>query len=297
MKCRHILVPSDFYSCSQRALVHASALAQRFQARITLFHVVTLHDADPYNPQNPFPNLEEYYRHLEERAGGQFEQAIAERQNDGVEVGYVVQRGFSPYEEILRFAEDQQVDLIVMGTHGRTALSRFFLGSVAQKIVHHAPCPVMTLRVSNEKTEPAPTYRRLLVPTDFSEQSRKALQLAAEWVENGGMIDLLHVVEYPVHPTFFTADGEVILDISPQLHENAEKLLKGAAEEMPPHIQIVPILLEGSIAKQIIEYGEANGVDLIVMGTHGADALSQILIGSQTNRVIRKAACPVVTVK
>jgi nucleotide-binding universal stress UspA family protein len=297
MDCKHILVPSDLYKNAQVVLAHALAIARRFSARITLFHVVTVYDDDPYNPQLTFPNLESYYQHLEEQAGRQFEQTIAALHVEGVDVKYVIQRGFSPYEEILQYAEENQVDLIVMGTHGRKALSQFFLGSVAQKVVHHAPCPVMTSRISEQEPRQKPDYHRILAPTDFSETSQKALKLAVDLLADGGIIDLLHVVEYYVQPTYFSADGEIILDISPQIRENSEKMLKSTAEQVPPHIQVLPVILDGSIAQQIVDYGESHSADLIVMGTHGTDAFSQLLIGSQTNRVIRKAACPVITVK
>lgn len=297
MDFKHILVPSDFYKNAEDVLAHALAVARRFSARITLFHVVMVYDDDPYNPQLTFPNLDTYYQHLEEQAGRQFEQTIAGWQAEGVEVTYVVQRGFSPYEEILQFAEENQVDLIVMGTHGRTALSQFFLGSVAQKVVHQAPCPVMTSRISAQESKPKSAYHRILAPTDFSETSQKALQLAVDLLADGGIIDLLHVVEYTVQPTYFSADGEIILDISPQIRENSEKMLMNTAEQVPPHIQVLPVILDGSIAQQIVDYGDSNAADLIVMGTHGSDAFSHLLIGSQTNRVIRKAACPVITVK
>ncbi|MDZ7315618.1 MAG: universal stress protein [candidate division KSB1 bacterium] len=299
MEIKNILAPFDFYDSSRRAFIYAAALAKRFSAHLTLFHVVTLFDDDPYDPQFSFPHLDEFYKHLEEQAGGQFEKLIAENQSAGLNVSYVVQRGFSPYEEILRFAEDNPVDLIVMGTHGRTALSRFFLGSVTAKVVHHASCPVMTVRM-NVKTPTesiTPKFKRLLVPTDFTEPSSKALHLACGLLEEGGTIFLLHVIEGLVQPAFFAADGELIYEITPQIRDNSEALLKQSASQVPAGIDVQTVTLEGSIAHEILEYAETQSIDLIVMGTHGQNALSHLFIGSEANRVIRKACCPVITVK
>lgn len=299
MQIKHILAPFDFYDSSRRAFVYAAALAKRFSARLTLFHVVTLFDDDPYDPHFSFPHLDDFYKQLENQAGEQFEKIISENRSAGLDINYIIQRGFSPYEEILRFAEDNQVDLIVMGTHGRTALSRFFLGSVTTKVVHHAPCPVMTVRMDAKEPAKAimPKFKRLLVPTDFTEPSNKALQLACGLLEEGGTIFLLHVIEGLVQPAFIAADGELILEITPQIRDNSEALLKQAAAQVPAGIDVQIVTREGAIAHEILEFAEGQNIDLIVMGTHGQNMLSHLFIGSEANRVIRKANCPVITVK
>ncbi len=295
MNIKHILVPSDFYETSRMAFDHAVALARRFSARISLLHVITLFDDDPYNTETAFPPLEEYYRTLEQHAGERLEKTAAEHSEKKLDIRCIVQRGVSPYEEILRFAEEEGVDFIVMGTHGRTALSRFFLGSVAQKVIHHAACPVMVVR--HGLPQHSIRCRRLVVPMDFSEQSRNAAQLAFELVEADGVVDLVHVVESMASQAYFSTEGEIVIDVSPQVRESSETLLQKEAEAAPKEKKVNTVLLEGGIARSIIDYAEKEGADLIIMGTHGEDPLSRLLIGSQTNRVIRKAPCPVITVK
>ena len=298
MAINHILVPSDFSNSAKQALAHAFSVAQLFDARITLLHVVTVFDDDPYNPEKSFPDVQEYYDHLEQRAATQFKDTISKGTPD-IEVNSVVQRGFSPYEEILAFAANNEVGFIAMGTHGRKPLARFLLGSVTEKVIHHADCPVLTVRISEDQTvSEIPKYNHLLVPTDFSDQSKRALELAVQLLSNSGTLDILHVVEDTIHPSYLATDGDPILNVMPQIKDRSEEILQEMANKfVPKSIQTHLMVKEGRIAQTILEHEEANPIDAIVMGTHGANAISQIFMGSQANRVVRKASCPVITIK
>lgn len=299
MAIQHILVPSDFSDSAKRALGHAFAVAKLHQARITILHVVTVFDDDPYNPEKSFPDVGEYYNHLEKRAGDHFKSALSSTPTTDIPVDTVIQRGFSPHEEILTYAAHHNVDFIAMGTHGRKPLARFFMGSVAEKVVHHAECPVLTVRFSEESSlTKIPSYERILVPTDFSEQSRNAIELAVHLLPESGTVDLLHVVEDSIHPSYFATDGDTLLDVLPNIREKSNELLQNFATDLiPDRLQTHLVIQEGRISQTILDYAEENPVDVIAMGTHGLNVLSQIFIGSQTNRVLRKAACPVITIK
>ena len=297
MTIKHILVPSDFSLTAKHALANALTIAGMHKAKITLLHVVTVYNDDPNNTEQPFPDLDDYYRKMEKRAGDYFEKTLSEDALKDADISYVVRRGFSPYEEILAYAAESGVDLIAMGTHSRKSLARFFLGSVAENIVHHADCPVLTVRIEDGKVSP-PLYHRILVPTDFFEQSYRALQLAMSFLPDDGVIDILHVVEDVIHPAYFTAEGETIFDVMPHIKDKSEETMANmAAELVPENIKRNLVIKEGKIAQTIIEHAEENDIDLIVMGTHSMNALTQFLIGSQANKVIRKASCPVITIK
>ncbi|MBN1479260.1 universal stress protein [candidate division KSB1 bacterium] len=297
MDIKHILVPSDFSNTARHALANAFAIAAHRNAKITLLHIVTVYDDDPYNPKQSFPDLKEYYKHLEERAGAHFEETLSGQSIRTVDIEYVIRRGFSPYEEILGVAAEQAVDLIALGTHGRKPLARFFLGSVAENIVHHAECPVLTVRIDAGDIF-IPTYKKIVVPTDFSDQSNRALVLAIAFLGDNGSIDLLHVIEDTIHPAYFTSEEESLYNVLPNVREKASAVLEKMIDECAPKThQIHPIIVEGRISSSIVDYAEQVGCDLIVMGTHGLNALSQFFIGSQANRVIRRAPCPVITIK
>ena len=297
MAIKHILVPSDFSTTAAHALSNALSIARVHNAKITLLHVVTVYNDDPYNEDLPFPNIDKYYEKLEQKAGGFFKKTISEYAEQDLSIQYVIRRGFSPYEEILTFAAENDVDLITIGTHSRKSIARFFLGSVAENIVHHAQCPVLTVRIEDGDII-LPSYQRILVATDFYEQSDRALELALSFLPKNGILDILHVVEDIIHPAYFAAEGDSIFDVMPHIKIKSEDTLeKLASEKIPSNVNRNLIIKEGKIAPTILDFAKENLADLIVMGTHSMNALAQLLIGSQANKIIRKATCPVITIK
>ena len=293
---KHILVPSDFTKHSEQASLHALAIAARFKAKITFLHVVTVYDDDPNSPQDFFPDIEDFYKHMEIRADEKLQQTqdtIAEQ----VKTEQIIQRGFSPSEEILSYAEDHQIDLIAMGTHGRHSLAHFLMGSVTEKVVHHAKCPVLCTHIEEDKPHTIHSYERILVPVDFSEQSERALVTAKLLLADNGHIDILHVIEDNIHPAYYAAETTSLLDFLQDLHERSQNNIRAMIKKYADDIKTRVLIQDGHIARQITGCAQENNADLVVMGTHGLNALEQIFIGSVANKVIRKAPCPVMTVK
>jgi nucleotide-binding universal stress UspA family protein len=142
---RRILVPTDFSKSSENALTYALALAEKFGAEVHLLHVVQ--DLALFIPEAvlPAPPLVPPVEQFAAAAREALEHAIRGRQQAGITIHPEVAEGV-PYEEVLRFAKQRDVDLIVMGTHGHTGLAHVFLGSIAEKVVRRAPCPVLTVR-------------------------------------------------------------------------------------------------------------------------------------------------------
>jgi len=141
---RKILVPIDFSPHSNQVMKYASAIAQAFDATIILMHVV---DSASYSVTDTF-NIVNRRRPLETIARALLG-SWAEQVDGGIRVQPHLATGFA-YQEILKKTRKDQVDLIVMGTHGRTGLGHFFLGSVTEKIVRLAPCPVLTVRLDDK---------------------------------------------------------------------------------------------------------------------------------------------------
>jgi universal stress protein A len=150
MTSQHFLVPVDFSEYSDRALDYAIAWAQQLQARLTLLHII--HDVMPIGVGDMASGLPtSYLQDLEADAKQEMERYRQRVQEAGLEVDMVVEHGV-PFQGIVDAARDRQVDLIVAGTHGRTGLQHVLLGSVAEKVVRLAPCPVLVARGLN----PAP---------------------------------------------------------------------------------------------------------------------------------------------
>jgi len=141
---RKILVPIDFSSHSNQVMKYASAIAQAFNARIILMHVV---DSASYSVTDTFAIVDRR-RPLETIARALLG-SWAKQLNGNIRVQRHLATGFA-YQEILNTTRKDQVDLIIMGTHGRTGLRHFLLGSVTEKVVRMAPCPVLTVRLDDK---------------------------------------------------------------------------------------------------------------------------------------------------
>lgn len=142
---QHMLVPVDFSEHANQALTYAITVAQKLQARITLLHVI-------YMPPMAGANLTTQMTAINEAAKKAVDACVKRVQEAGVEVKSLVCQGI-PWQEIVHKASDSGADLIIMGTHGRTGLSHVFLGSVAEKVVRLAPCPVLVTRSSAASTQ------------------------------------------------------------------------------------------------------------------------------------------------
>jgi nucleotide-binding universal stress UspA family protein len=144
MQFRHILAPTDFSDYSKQAVVFALELAKKFGAKLSILHVVEL---PPYPVEGYVaPSLTAtFLDDLERQASQELAQVVPEAESAGVDVARLVTVG-SPYRKILDMTEAEQVDLIVMATAGRTGFSHLIMGSIAERVVRTASCPVLTIR-------------------------------------------------------------------------------------------------------------------------------------------------------
>ena len=144
MQFRHILAPTDFSEYSKKAVASALELATQFGARLTILHVV---EPPPYPVEGYVPPSVSttFLEDLERQATQDLAQFVPEAETSGLAVARLVVVG-TPYRKIIETAEAQQVDLIVMATAGRTGFSHLLLGSIAERVVRTATCPVLTIR-------------------------------------------------------------------------------------------------------------------------------------------------------
>jgi nucleotide-binding universal stress UspA family protein len=144
MQFRHILAPTDFSEYSKQAVASALELAKKFGAKLSILHVVEL---PPYPVEGYVPPslTSTFLEDLERQASQDLAQVVPEAESAGIEVARLVTVG-SPYRKIIDMAEAEQVDLIVMATAGRTGFSRLVMGSIAERVVRTASCPVLTIR-------------------------------------------------------------------------------------------------------------------------------------------------------
>jgi len=296
LQVRKVLYPTDFSTCARSALDDAIFWTQEFDAELHMLHAVVLHQADPADPDKQFPGQRELMQSLYEVAGSQLAHLAGLPTNAGIHIIQETQPGYSAAEVILDHAQEIDADVIVMGTHGRRALTRALLGSVADRVVRHARCPVLTIR-RDEATEPLTAIRRVLVPVDFSKHSKLAIEtgqaLAARFEAD---LLITHIIEIYTLPSFYgpTMISTEIEEVRERALEEIDALLDAASG---PEVQTEVRISYGRPSEKIVELAAEESVGLIVIPSLGLAGLNHVLLGSTAERVLRRAPCPVLTLK
>lgn len=291
MDFKKILVPVDFSEFSDKAAEYAMFMAERFCSNITLLHTITLFEED-INEEEHLQAYKKIIQLKENERAKKLKLHCINGKNRGLQVDSVLLRGISAADSILDYIENKNFDLIVMGTHGRTGLKKWISGSVTEKVVRFSPTPVLTIHKDYVMTK----IEEILVPVDFSEYSEisinKAKSIAKEF---NAKLEFLHVIEQQAHPEFYAISFDPILKENPQLKPHITmSLIKltGIPEKKATYA-----VLEGAINDEIKRYAENNQIDLIVMPTRGMSKLEHMILGSTTEKIVRIAPCPVLTVR
>ncbi|MBD3334029.1 MAG: hypothetical protein GF355_00770 [Candidatus Eisenbacteria bacterium] len=287
-----VLHPTDFSRVALQAFEQALALAERFDAGLRVVHAMVLHGYDPQQIRRGLPLLEKAYKEIESELLQGMEEMTGKVK--GVDVETVFRKGLSPGETILEEAEACRADLIVMGVHGAEPVRRFFLGSVADKVVRHAACPVL---LAGRGKHPVGPYKKILFPVDFSHASKEASRLAVELARHDGAeLSLLYVFQDVMPPAFYAAGDAFKSD--PDMRERCETAMDEFLDGLGAgDLSIRKVCREGKPSQEIVEAAGEIESDVIIMGTRGLSGLPHILLGSTTERVLRRAPCPVLTVR
>jgi len=299
MRIRRILYPTDFSATATQALKHALFLAEQFEAELHMLHAIILHESDPRDPDRHFPEPSEILNQLFEIADSEMAEIVHKNEAKTFTLIEAKVRGYSAGEVILQYTDEHDIDLVVMGTHGRRGPARLFLGSVAEEVVRHAPCPVLTLR--EEKAPQAiEAVEKILVPVDFSPYSKEALSYAKEVAAlYGAGLQVLHTIEEPAYPYFYTPGGAFSpVEQLEALRVKAEEALDKMLAETPgPEVPADRYVATGRPASEIARFAEERDSDMVVIATHGLTGLERLLVGSTAEQVVRLSPCPVFTVK
>lgn len=293
-----ILFPTDFSNCANQALPHALYLAEKYNAELHMLHGIVLHNDDPYNPDLHFPNVEDVFNKLRENSDVQMTTNIKTHNVKDITIIKVQERAISSTELILNYSKEHDIDVIVLGTHGRRGIGHTFLGSVAEEVVRMASCPVLTVR-EQENPIPIENIENILVPVDYSEHSKKALTYAKEIASiYNAKLDLLHIYEDLVFPQFYNLEENIKRRINEETRVSAIRKIEEMIQEIKgPDSEYDTHIIGGHCAYEILNFAEGKKSDLIVIATHGLTGLKHFLLGSIAEKVVRRAPCPVFTVK
>ena len=293
MQINKILFPTDFSGCAEAAFSYAAYLAEQYNAAL---HVLNVHTDTPDDALT-IASLEEDDRKAslltDERS------VLAEIVGDAIPVIHAQLQARVPAEGILAYAREQDVDLIVMGTHGRRGIDRLMLGSSTEEVVRLANVPVLTVREASKEVRPV--IRRILAPIDFSDFSLLGVQYATDLASAyGASLAVLHVLDETALTSAFAPSGGVpaFVPQSDELARRAQhRLDELIAQQNHEAVDIETFMLIGSPAQKIVQFAESHSVDLVVMASHGHTGMKRWLLGSVTEKVVRAAPCPTFTVK
>lgn len=298
-----ILFPTDFTSYSFYAMKYALALARRYQARLHIVHVI---DATPMLPW-ACPSHWMWWDDFHEKEACMCTKAATRLQyymqvlgKEGVEVDYRVVRG-KPAAEIVRLAEELDCELVVIGTHSRTGVEHTLMGSVAEEVARHSTAPVLTIKhPEHEFVEFWDNSLRLgggriLFPTDFSPYAQAVFPFAVSLCrEFEAKLVLMHSEEPPAYTSEFLP--EVALTLPGQLEQEARQKLQEIAGELHD-LDVQVVSRTGPAVQRILDVVQELDINLVVQPTHGRSGVAHILFGGVAGRVLRRAKCPVLTVR
>jgi nucleotide-binding universal stress UspA family protein len=290
---RHILCPTDLSAASDSALRYAAALA-----RATGAHLSVSHYAASLPPAGTRARAEEQAR-LRERIAVALAAECDPQGLDGLNWSALVLEGDAPAEAITTAAGECAVDLIVMCSR-RRPLRAALLGSTAEAVYRHAPCSVLITHPDERDWLDAgtgtPAPRRVVVAHDFSDDSELALRHALAFARRyGAELHLLHVLARP------QADGPEVAWTNDGTENTyrmaAERLRRAVAAEAGDWATARTAVRWGKPYREVLEYAREHAVDLVCMGAHGAGFGFAALFGSNVDRVLRQAPCPVLVAR
>ena len=289
-----ILVPIDFSRACLEALPWAKFLARTTDATVHLVHVRGL---DYPVPMDIVPPDLRARPEVERRLRRQMEKIGARYRLGSHRVRTHVRRGSAP-EEICRLAREIDADLIVSSTHGHTGLKHAFLGSVAERVVRFAHCPVLIGRRDETIRAEKAGVEKLVVPTDFSPSAEASLRYAIKFARRfGSSITLLHVVT----PEHFTVPQGALAYATPELKQRAVDQARAQLKKVAAAVDFGGVPCKGVVRagvpyREVCRFVEKSGSDLVITSTHGRTGLAHALLGSVAEHIVRASHGPVLTV-
>lgn len=287
-----ILAGYDLSEPSDHALERAIGIAELHRAKLVLVHAQTeeTHSAETDNAI--LEQLGEVSAAVRAEEAARLARKLAEIQARGL-TAKVVSRVGAPDEVLTAAAHDEHADLVVVGTHGHTGVSRFLLGSVASATVRRAPCDALIVRGGPVR---AP-FRKPLIATDFSPAAAKALAHAPNVLAPATPLHVMHAWQLPAGSWGATLLGQARFPWS-TVRDAVLASAKAQADKLvAEHGHTLDVeLVQGPPASVITEAAEHGGYDLIVVGAHGKRGFRRLLLGSVAESTVRHAHCSVLVV-
>jgi nucleotide-binding universal stress UspA family protein len=296
---KQILCATDLSPASEPAWEEACLLGRLLGAEVLLLYVQSslLAPVEGYFP----PHLQqEWLNQARQETQTALDARLAQARDRNVKARARLVEGGAA-DRIVEVAREEACDLIVVGTRGRSGISRVLLGSVADRVVRTAARPVLTVRPQALANRPA-ALTRILYVTDFSPAARAVWP----WVvalagPAGAAVDLLHVIPHPIPDRQLAPAmvAQMARALEEQGEAQAERFLQESQRTWSgrlPRERIHLLVGPGVVAEQILHRAESRGADIIALGTRGWSGLPRWMLGSVAQQIIQTAPCPVLTV-
>lgn len=286
LQINNILFATDFSPAAVAALPFAAQLAREFGAKLYAVHAKA-----PENYALPATEIWPITNAQLEKDTAELKRTLGDDFPDITNEVIIMEGGITGVVDYL--AQTKKADLIVLGTHGRRGIGKFILGSVAEEILRHAPCPVLTVGPQVATGQPrSKKFRKILFATDFSENAMNTFAFAVGFAqEQQAHLTLLHVIEKP-------KTGDLV-----QPHEIEQFALDHLASFVAGEDGLVSeprtIVVHGAPGQKILEVAEREQADLIVLGLKNSKGYIRAthLPMAVAHQVISQATCPVLTVR
>ncbi len=303
-----ILHPTDLSVHAREGFRLALRLSKQLNARLDILHVAPTFGEDPLrNAYDVSIDEKKFYGSLIEEIDGKLVAMQEAEDAVGLEIRRVHARGNSPADVILEYAKKQQINLIVMGTHGYRGLKKMLLGSTTLEVIHSAPCDILTVNadalnadVLNTDALDANLDRKntILVPLDLGVHSRPLLASAIALA--GQLHYSLHLVHI-LETTFVPAPGlnaSDLYQLLPSRRKEAETMMQQLLDELDPEItksgaSVEVTFKEGHPSKEIIQLSKNTNCSLVMLEPSAMNWFERFPLGSVTEYIIAHASCPV----
>ncbi|WP_435157519.1 universal stress protein [Haladaptatus sp. DFWS20] len=279
-----ILIPTDGKEGTVPAIEHGIRIAAETGATIHALYIIDLPQLRSSDAERNLASLVKIF----EEEGRRATEDITDRAREhGVQVIEAVETGI-PFRRILDYSETYAIDLVAMGTSGRGRVESYFVGSTVRKINRLSRVPVLTVRAMT--TTPTEEYRNILLPTDGTLGSRRAIdecgKLAAQY---NATVHVVYVIDSRI------ARSGALMDV---MQRESEQACNDAVSRVTNAGAMSRIeTLRGRPAEQLLVYTDNHDIDLIVMGTHGRTGIDRFVMGSVAEKVVRRTTKPVLTVR
>lgn len=295
----NILVPTDFSESCAHAFAYAASLGERFGATLHVLHAVTVHGLEGPRSDADLPDLGPLLDAADRAARANMDAGAAVHGGEAeATVVKVVKRAVNPWEAIVDYAESESIDLIVLAMRSGSGLARFLLGSVTERVLRFAPCPVLVVeKGDHDFVDPeslAVRLSKVVVADDLSDKSIPALRYAVKWLAPyAPEMHLLHSMEMAVPAPYVSAGVRSVFTLDRELRGRLETmLLERNRPVIPQDWTVVPAVVEGKPHVTIPDYARSVEADLLVVAGESRIDLGERVLGGTVERITRHAPCP-----